>query len=226
MRLFRLFGIDVRIDRTFWILPAALSVWTALEDGWMPGVRMFALVLCVFACVVGHEFAHALRALSLGVPVPAITLYPMGGVASMGRIPKDPGQEFSIAVVGPLFNFALAALLYFPLAAALGREKLFSPSLDSWSGMLANVFWINPMLGLFNLVPAFPMDGGRLLRSLLAFRLNYLTATRISVFFGRFFAILFFLLGVWKGHGMLVLVGLYVYFAASSEWRQVLDEFS
>ena len=224
MRLFTLFGIEVRIDRTFWLLPFVFSLWTAYRIGPGAGLRLFVLILCVFACVLGHEFAHGLRALSLGIRVPAITLYPMGGVASMLRIPKNPWQEFSISIVGPFFNFALAALLYYPLLALIGRDNLFSPSLDDWPRTFAHLFWVNPLLGAFNLVPAFPMDGGRMLRSLLAWKLDYLSATRISVFFGRFFAILFFLLGVWKRHWMLMLVGVYVFFAASNEMRQVLNE--
>ena len=224
MRLFTLFGIEVRIDRTFWLLPAALSLWAAAQGGWQTGVRMLVLVLCVFGCVLGHEFTHGWRARSLGIRVPVITLYPMGGVASMMRIPKEPWQEFTISVVGPLFNFFLAFALYFPFLWAIGRENLFSPSLEDWPRTFANVFWVNPVLGLFNLVPAFPMDGGRMFRSLLALKLNYVRATRISVFLGQFFAILFFLLGIWKSHTMLVLVGLYVYFAASNEMRQVLRD--
>ena len=217
-------GIQIRIDRTFWLLPIGLSLWTAKDEGPAAALRMFVLVLCVFLCVLGHELSHSLRALSLGIRVPVITLYPMGGVASMARIPKDPLQELSIAIVGPLFNFALAAALYFPLLQVLGRENLFSPSLESWPRTFANVFWVNPVLGAFNLIPAFPMDGGRIFRSLLAFKLKYVTATRISVFLGQFFAILFFLLGVWKHHWMLVLVGFYVYFSASKEMKQALRE--
>ena len=137
----------------------------------------------------------------------------------MNRIPRDPNQEFLISIVGPLFNFALAALLFYPMQAALGRANLFSPSLESWPRTFANLFWTNIVLGLFNLVPAFPMDGGRIFRSFLARFMNYVTATRISVFLGRFFAILFFLLGLWKRHWMLSLVGVYVFFSASREMR-------
>ncbi len=223
MRFFSVFGIRVEIDRSFWLLPFVLTGWTVWQDGWAVGVRMFVLVLCVFLCVLGHELTHSLRALSLGIRVPVITLYPMGGVASLARIPKDPWQEFSVAIVGPLFNFALAALFYFPMKSWL-KQDLFSPGLDTWPRMFANVFWVNPVLGVFNLVPAFPMDGGRMLRSLLSAKLSYITATRIAVFLGRLFAIIFFVLGVWKNHWMLAMVGIYVFFAASKEMRQALGE--
>lgn len=213
----KIFGIEIRVHRTFWLLPLLLSFWIARDEGAQAGVRIFVLVLLIFVCVLGHELAHSLRAKSLGINVPYITLYPMGGVASMQRIPRNPSEEFSISIVGPLFNFALAALLYFPLYFLIGKENLFSPSLESWPRTFANVFWANPTLGLFNLIPAFPMDGGRILRSILAPRLGYRRATRISVFLGVFFAILFFLLGLWKRHWVLVLVGVYVFRSALRE---------
>ncbi len=224
MKLFSIFGIQVRIDRTFWLLPVGLSLWIGREEGAAVGLRMFILVLGVFLCVIGHELSHSLRARSLGIRVPVITIYPMGGVASMARIPKDPWQEFSISVVGPFFNLILAGVLYFPMLLVMGRENLFSPSLETWPRTFANIFWANPVLAVFNLIPAFPMDGGRIFRALLALRLKYLTATRISVFLGQFFAILFFLLGIWKNRWMLLLVGGYVYFAASKEMKQALQE--
>lgn len=224
MRLFVLSGIEARVDRTFWILPVFFALWVGFQSGPATGLRMFALILGVFLCVLGHEFTHGLCAQRFGIRVPSITLYPMGGVASMMRIPKEPWREFTISAVGPLFNFGLAALLYFPLLALIGREDLFSPSLESWPRTLANVFWANPLLGAFNLIPAFPMDGGRMLRSILALRMRYAAATRVSAFLGKVFAIIFILLGLWKNQWMLPLVGLYVYFAASNELRQVMNE--
>ncbi len=196
-----------------------LSLWVSKDEGWQVGVRLFVLVLLVFMCVLGHELTHSLRARSLGIDVPCITLYAIGGIASMQRIPRDPGQEFSISIVGPAFNFLLAAVIYFPLYLVIGKENLYSPSLESWPRTFANVFWANPVLGFFNLIPAFPMDGGRILRSILARKLSYVQATRISVFLGQFFAIIFFLLGFWKRHWMLALVGIYVFFSASGEMK-------
>lgn len=224
MKIFSVSNIQIRIDSSFWFLPVILSVWTAANEGVSQAFRMFVLILCVFLLVIGHELSHSFRAQSLGIRVPVITLYPMGGVASMMRIPKNPWHEFSISIAGPLFNLILAGALYFPVRYFLGERALFSPSLDSWPETAANLYWVNLALGLFNLIPAFPMDGGRILRSFLALKLKYLTATRISVFLGQIFAILFFLLGVWKSRWMLALVGLYVYFAASNEMKQTLRE--
>lgn len=219
MRILTLYGIDIRIDKSFWLLPAGVSAYLAWQFGVEVGLRGFVLILGVFACVIGHELCHSLCAMHFGVRVPAITLYPMGGVASLLRIPKKPAQEFWIALSGPAFNFLLAAALYAPLKAWLGEEVLANPSLSSWGQTISHIYWVNPVLGFFNLLPAFPMDGGRVLRSLLAMKLPYSKATRISVFWGQFFAILFFLFGIWKGFWMLTLVGAYVYFAAEREKR-------
>lgn len=183
-------------------------------------------MLLVFVCVLGHEFAHSLQAKKLGIDVPEITLYPIGGIASMHHIPRDPKQEFLITIVGPLFNFLLTLILFPPFYLWLGPANLFSPSLDTWPRTFANVFWINPVLGLFNLIPAFPMDGGRIFRSILARFMRYSLATRISVYFGYFFAILFFLLGIFWKNGMLALIAGFIYLSASRElrYRRFSDE--
>ena len=221
LRIARLFDIDIRIHVTFFLLPIIVGGFYFHQYGFLVGLRAFFLIPALFVCVLGHELCHSLVAKRFAVRVPEITLYFIGGVASMHRIPRQPKKEFLIAVVGPLFNFALAAAVYFPLYFWLGPENLYRPSLDSWPGTLANLFWINPLLGLFNLVPAFPMDGGRMLRSGLAFRMDYLKATRISVYLGHGFAILFLLLGLWERHWMLVFIAFFVYAGASDELRMV-----
>lgn len=220
-RLFCLMGIRVMIHPTFFILPLFFAAIYYQDYGLHVALRAFALVLMVFLCVLGHELTHSVAAKFYGINTPEITLYPIGGVASMEKIPKEPRKEFVISVVGPLFNFVLAAILFYPLYWTLGREVLFSPSLASWPQTIANAFWVNPVLGLFNLIPAFPMDGGRILRSGLAMKMNYVKATGISAWVGQFFAIIFILLGLWKQSWMLALVGLYVYFSASGEYRQI-----
>ena len=222
--LFRAFGIDIRAHSSFILLPSLLGIYYGWNYGVEVGLRASCLVLIVFLCVIGHELSHSLKAKTFGIEVPMITLYPMGGVASMMRIPREPRQEFWIAIVGPLFNFALAVLLIIPLFFLLGKENLLSPGLESWPRMIANVFWINPILGAFNLIPAFPMDGGRILRAALASRMNYLQATRISVSIGRIFAILFFLSGVYFKTWMLLLIAGFVYFAGKREEKQILAD--
>ena len=222
--LFRLAGIDIRVHPSFILLPIGFGVYYGTLAGWEVGLRAFSLVLAVFGCVLAHEFCHSLKARSFGIRVPSITLYFMGGVAGMERIPREFKKEFWISIVGPLFNFGLALVMFFPLYWIIGRDSLFSPGLESWKQMLANVFWINPVLGAFNLIPAFPMDGGRILRSLLASRMNYLKATRISVFIGRIFVILFVLYGIYHKTWMLLLIAGYLCRAASKEEKQIAYE--
>lgn len=221
LSLGRISGIDVRIHSTFVLLPLFFGAWFGWSAG-SPAVGLYAAaaILLIFGCVLGHELTHSLCARRLGIDVPAITFYPMGGVASLHHMPRRPSEEALIAVVGPLFNFALAAILYFPLAALIGREALFSPNLSSWQGVVANVFWANPVLGAFNLIPAFPMDGGRILRAFLAWKTgSYDRATRISALLGKIFAIGFILLGLRWQTWMLVLVGIYVFGSASREGK-------
>lgn len=222
-RVGRLFGIDVDVHASFLLLPAFFALTYGWNYGPEVGIRAASLVFLVFTCVLGHEFSHALTARCFGIRTPRITLYLIGGVASLQRIPEKPLQEFVITIAGPAFNFGLAAASFFPLHALLG-EALFHPGLDSWPQTLANLFWVNPVLGAFNLVPAFPMDGGRLMRSLLAMRLDYVKATQISARIGRAFAILFILLGIWKRHWMLALIGLFVWTSAGTEERQATLE--
>lgn len=224
LRVLKIFGIRIDIHPTFFLLPLGFGLFYAKDYGWEIGLRIAVLIFLVFVCVLGHELTHSLKAMSFGIRVPVITLYPMGGVASLQRIPRDPKQEFSIAVVGPLFNFALAALLFFPFYFWMGKKDLFSPSLDTWPRTFANLFWMNPILGAFNLIPAFPMDGGRIFRSFLARWMDYAKATRISVFLGYIFAILFALLAlVWKNL-LLLLVAAFVLISATREKNQVLRE--
>ncbi len=216
-RLFRLFGIDVNLHYSFFILPVIFWFIYSRQGGAETGLRAVALVGLVFFCVIGHEFSHSLVARAFSIETSRITLYPIGGIASMGRIPEKPHQEFLITLAGPLFNFVLAAILFFPLLNWLGPENFYSPSLSSWPKTIANLFWINPMLGLFNLIPAFPMDGGRILRAILANWFSYRTATQISARLGQLFAIIFFFYGIWTKNAMLVFIAFFVFTSASEE---------
>lgn len=223
-KLFRLFGIDVRIHSTFILLPAYFAFIYTKNYGPKVGLRAILLVLLIFVFVLAHEFCHSLQARRFGIRVQRITLYPIGGIASMQNIPREPKKEFLISVVGPLFNFAAGAVLYFPFVWVFGKENLFSPCLDTWPQTLANAYWANMVLGAFNLIPAFPMDGGRIFRSILAMRLKHETATRISVFLGHFFATLFALFGIWTRQWMLLLIALFIFTSASDEAKRLAYE--
>jgi len=213
VKLFNLFGIPVYIHMTFLLLPVLFYINS--------GLKGVFVVLFVFSCVTLHELCHSLTARRFGIQVRGITLYPIGGVASITAYPQKPGQEFLIALAGPMFNVVFALLLFYPLYRILGPAALFKPSFTTWPRTIAYAFWINPSLALFNLLPAFPMDGGRILRAFLAKRVGFRKATRIAVGIGHFFALLFGFIGIMYGHFMLIIIAVFIYMAASSEEFQM-----
>ncbi len=211
-RLVKVFGVDINIHITFLILPL-LSLYY--------GLRGLFFILFVFFCVTLHELSHSLVARRFGIEVKEITLLPIGGLASMTSFPKKPLHEFLISVSGPAFNIAFAALLYIPLVLLIGKDALFSPSLANWPQTIAQAFWVNLILAAFNLLPAFPMDGGRILRSILAAKMSYRKATRVAVSIGHIFALLFLYFGLMRGHILLMFIAVFIYMAASAEEAQV-----
>lgn len=219
--LFRVFGISVNIHITFILLPVFFLIYE--------GIQGLALILAVFACVTLHEFCHSLTAKRMGIDVRDITLFPIGGVASMSRIPESPLQEFLISIVGPLFNICLAGFLIILfrnwdfIGPKVLMEALYGAG-DDWPHTIALIPWINIFLAVFNLIPAFPMDGGRVLRSVLAARLGYRRGTRIAVSIGHLFAVLFGLYGLLHYRLFLVLIAIFIYSAASSEEAYFRDK--
>ncbi len=216
IKLFEIFGISINIHITFLLLPLLFLV--------MGGFKSMILVLIVFVCVTLHELAHSLVAKKFGIGVRDITLLPIGGVASMNKMPENSKQEFLISVAGPLFNIFLAAFLFFVLyySAWMPNVILGNPTLaDSWLHVIALIPWINITLAIFNLLPAFPMDGGRVLRSILATRMDYRKATKIAVNIGHVFAMIFGYIGLVHGRFMLLLIAIFIYMAASAEESHV-----
>ena len=188
IRLFRVQGIDVKVHLTLvLILIWAAYRWSGSTGAGIQGA-LFGVVatLLLFAAVTLHELGHSFQALKYGVKVRDITLLPMGGLARMEEMPEKPKQELAIALAGPLVNFAIAALLIglgvlLQTQAVLTLPELYrSLGEANWAGLLAYLTSANLMLGLFNLIPAFPMDGGRVLRALLAMKLDYDKATAIA----------------------------------------------
>lgn len=222
--LFRFKGIKVLVHWSFLLLPAYIAL-TGFADGTsLREVLMeVGLVLIVFVCVVLHEFGHALTAQRFGVGTRDITLLPIGGVASLERMPEDPKQEFWITVAGPLVNLVIAGLAFLLIALSgltLLMGDLFS-DLSSWHSVLSFLFATNLGLFLFNLIPAFPMDGGRILRSLLSMWLARDKATRIATTVGRFLAVGFVAYGLLQGEPFLAVIGVFIFLAAGSEARVV-----
>jgi len=222
--LFRFRGIQVFLHWTFLLLPAYIAL-TGLAEGssWRVIATDIGQILIVFACVVLHEFGHALTAARFGVGTRDITLLPIGGVASLERMPEEPRQEFLITLAGPLVNLVIAGIAFVTLALsglAILTSDLFS-DLSSWAGVLTFLFVANISLFLFNLVPAFPMDGGRLLRSGLGMWLPRPKATRIATVIGRILAVGFVLYGLYSGGAILAIIGIFIFMAAGSEARIV-----
>jgi Zn-dependent protease/CBS domain-containing protein len=219
-RIGRIAGIPIFVHWTFLILIA----WVVLGQ-WLQGhdlataLEGVAFVLALFGCVVLHELGHALAARRYGVPTADITLLPIGGVARLQRIPEHPPEELVIALAGPAVNLAIVAVLW-----ALGAR--FPGDVANPQHLVVARFWpklleVNVFLFLFNLLPAFPMDGGRVLRALLAMRLEYSRATRIAASIGQLMAIGFGLLGLTGGNPILLLIALFVWIGAESEAVQV-----
>jgi Zn-dependent protease/predicted transcriptional regulator len=230
IRIFNVKGIDIRVHITF----PLILVWAAVQFGWLNGLgingSIFGIVvtLLLFAIVVLHELGHSLVALRYGVPVKQIVLLPIGGVAQLARMPEKPVQEFAIAIAGPLVNVGLAVILAIiaPLAGfALTMGNLTSNILDlaraSLSSVFAYVFISNLFLAGFNLLPAFPMDGGRVLRAVLATRMNYTRATSIAVTIGQAIAWLLGLYGFLGGGFFMVLIAIFIFVGASQEGQLV-----
>ncbi len=215
-RLVRVAGIDIRVHATLALLLAWIGI-SPLVAGRGAGAAVSALVLivCVFCIIVAHELAHALVARRFGVTTRDITLLPIGGVSSLERIPERPRQELAIALAGPSVNVALAALLAGALALA---HAPFMPGDEHRLGtsFVAELLWINVGLAVFNLLPAFPMDGGRVLRAALALRMNYDRATRVAARLGQLVAVGFGVLGVLY-NPILVFIALFVWLGARQE---------
>lgn len=210
-------GIKVFIHWTFWIIIGWIFMMHfEMGHGWAEGLAGALFILTLFACVVLHEFGHALTAKKYGIPTRDITLYPIGGVASLNRMPEKPAQELAVAVAGPAVNVVIAGILYIFLFST--DQLLPISEIDHMSG---DNFWFNIMaanviLAVFNLIPAFPMDGGRVLRAVLAFNMDKLKATTIAARVGQLLAIVFVFLGFFSNF-WLVFIGLFIFLGAGAE---------
>ncbi len=208
----RLFGIDTRVHASFLLV----LLWAGLSSFNSAGTLVAALagvvfMIAVFASVVAHELGHALTARQYGIQTRQILLLPIGGVAQLDQGHMRPKVELLVALAGPVVSFLLAGVL-FTFAAILGGD--LSP--DTFLGSLA---WTNLGLAVFNMLPAFPMDGGRVLRAALSSRMGHIRATQIAATLGMVGAALFFALGLYTGRFMLLLMATFLYMAARGESR-------
>lgn len=213
-RLGQAFGISVYVHVTFLLLLAFLAILPLIQgEGLETSLRFTVLMLCLFSCVILHEFGHALTARQFGIRTRDITLLPFGGLASLERLPDEPLQEMLVAVAGPAVNVVIATLLYL-LIEALGMGPRVMDPVDA--PLLVQLMWVNLTLAIFNLLPAFPMDGGRVLRALLALKLRADRATHYAARVGQLMAIGFAILGVMV-NPMLVLIAIFVFVSAGAE---------
>lgn len=215
-------GIGIFLHWTFLLLVAGIFAFYLFQGTTVTAALVgVSIILAVFACVVLHELGHALTALRYRVPTRNITIYPIGGIARLERIPAEPMKEFWIAIAGPAVNVVIAAVLAVFIVVLDGS---FAPQtlLDPGENVLATLLWINVALVAFNLLPAFPMDGGRVLRALLATRNDYADATQTAASIGQGMAILFGLFGLVTLNPILLFIALFVYVGAQQEAQQAM----
>lgn len=221
INLGKIAGIRLLMHWTFLLLLAWIVIAESSKGSDTATILLtVAYVLCIFICVILHEFGHALTARKYGVETRKVTLLPIGGVASMERIPEKPQQELLVAIAGPAVNVIIAILLL--LIGSFGLKDLFDlENMESLTSITPGNFLyalclINVILVLFNAIPAFPMDGGRVLRALLSFGMERTKATNIAAFLGQTIGLLFILLG-FTGNLLLILIGVFVMAGAYSE---------
>jgi len=220
LKIGRFAGIDVFLHTTFFLMIGwiGLTYWLQ-ENSLIAVITGVGFILALFASVVLHEYGHALTARKYGVKTRDITLYPIGGVARLERIPENPKQELWVALAGPAVNVVIAAVLFIWLVISGNLEPLNSLSLTGGS-FIERLMVTNLVLVGFNLIPAFPMDGGRVLRALLAMRLEYTAATQIAASIGQGLAFVFGFIGLFS-NTFLLFIAFFVWIGAQNEAKLV-----
>jgi Zn-dependent protease/predicted transcriptional regulator len=219
MKLFEVGGTAVRVHPTFFLLLIWIGAVHFIQGGAREAVTGIVFVVVLFACVVLHEFGHVLMARRFGIATRDVTLLPIGGVAAMDRMPEKPSEEIAVALAGPAVNLVIAAVLIWLLGDRLDLGK-FTQIEEPKPDLLTQIAVANLVLFVFNLIPAFPMDGGRVLRAVLTLKFGHTQATRIAATFGQGLAILFGVLGL-LGNPFLVLIAIFIFLAASGEANYV-----
>jgi Zn-dependent protease len=219
LKIATVFGIEVRINLSFLLLLGFFWFRYYQVAGLSGAVQGVLYILILFACVTLHEFGHAFAARAFGIKTRDITLYAIGGVARLNRIPDKPWQELIVAIAGPLVNVVIAGTLFIVTnvtADIQDVDLLESPRIE----LLVKVAWANVFLILFNLIPAFPMDGGRVLRALLAMVTPYVRATQIAAWIGQGVAVLFAIFGFFYSP-ILVFIAFSIFVGAQQEAAMV-----
>lgn len=226
LKLGKVSGIGIEVHWTFTLLLLWVAFLEVQRGGNTTSILVnMALVIVLFFCVVLHELGHALTAKRFGIKTKQITLLPIGGVASLEKIPEKPAQELLVALAGPAVNVLIAfiLLLFIPIQSYLGLDVEAVDKLVNAPDAQTFLFFLfiaNLMLVVFNMIPAFPMDGGRVFRALLSFQLGRVKATEIAAGLGQILAVLFFVLGLML-NPFLILIALFIFFGAYGENQMV-----
>ncbi|MEO8635233.1 MAG: site-2 protease family protein [Gemmatimonadales bacterium] len=219
-RLIRILGTEVKIHLTFVLLLAGLWIVTQRGSGAEAALATTGFILALFLCILLHEFGHILMARRFGIRTPDVILLPIGGVARLERMPEDPRQELLIALAGPAVTLVIAALLAGWITLH-GQPIMLQPTETEPTNFLLDLMRVNVVLLVFNLIPAFPLDGGRVLRALLTMRMSHVKATRIAARIGQGLAMLLGIYGLINQNLGMTLIALFVFFGAGSEVTQV-----
>lgn len=228
LQLGRIAGIRVQVHWTFWFLILFVIFMVLARGGNVEEILWStAFILALFACIVLHEFGHAFTARAYDIETRSITLLPIGGVANLVEIPEQPRAEFLVAIAGPAVNVAIALMIYLlaPMEAYLNQdpetlqEEL---SVISAHNFMFYLFFANLFIVAFNLIPAFPLDGGRMARALFSVKMGRVRATRAAAALGKFLAIGLFVIGLFYNF-ILALIAVFIYFGAESENMMVLQ---
>ena len=215
IKLFDVGGTAVRIHMTFFLLLAWIAAIHWTHGGASEAIDGVLFIVALFVCVVLHEFGHVFAARRYGIATSDVTLLPIGGVASLERMPERPGQEIVVALAGPAVNVVIALVLMFLLGAQFDLSQMAQLE-QAQTSLIGRIAAANVMLFVFNLIPAFPMDGGRVLRAVLAISMGYTRATRVAASIGQGLAVLLGFLGL-MGNPLLVLIAVFIFLAASGE---------
>jgi Zn-dependent protease len=222
----RISGIKLFVHWTFLLL-IGWVIYSDVQSGLNFESVLWSLgfVFAIFGCVTLHELGHSLTAQRYHIRTRDITLLPIGGVASLESIPKKPSEELAVALAGPAVNVLIALLLLPVIYFGSSPDVFEGIGGISHSNFLTSLLSVNISLVVFNMIPAFPMDGGRVLRALLGFKLNHRKATTIAARIGQVIAVIFVAVGFYE-NSFLIFIGIFIFMGAQSELRYARDEFS
>ena len=219
MRIGKISGIDIKLHWSFILSAIGLFIFYWVKFNFPSALAGTLLMGTAFGCVLLHELGHAFAAKKFKIPTRDITLYPIGGVARIERLPTQPMHELWIALAGPAVNIVIAAILFLINAAMGSSHAIVESVLANPTNFLGILTWFNLVMVGFNMIPAFPMDGGRVLRAGLATQMSFSRATQIAGLLGQVIAAIMFVYAIFSGQFMLIFISVFIVFAAQQEMK-------